>query len=211
MAIKTLKGSPAARPFAVPSKEFKRLGKRAKRVAIAKDVLAQLKTGRFTERRGLYFRFWKCGSNNHVDFHRSTEPAKEFINAPGVTCEVCAKGSLVLSAIRGINERTCHEIDENDQEIIGIFGAQMWDELECMFEGRNMVHRYIMSEAFKAKHDRYQWGKFFDKSYTWRAGLNSESYIRNDYTRDCEDLEALMKNIIKNKGKLLTQHGELLG
>lgn len=110
--------------------QFQSLPVNEQRIALAKDVLAHLTAKKFVETRGRYF-----GFANYYDYaNAATDPAQEVIrNSP--ECYVCAKGALVCAFVENFNERTVSGLDEEDPEIVQIFGIPMWRELEMRFEG----------------------------------------------------------------------------
>lgn len=68
-----------------------------KRVAIAKDVIAQLEAGKFVATKGRFI----LPENNLSDSDNG-KPLQPLIRKMGV-CEVCAAGASVLSAVRLFN------------------------------------------------------------------------------------------------------------
>lgn len=211
---------------AMTAKEFNKLNKFQKRVAIAKDVLAQLASKNFKSNHGQYFGFEQkrklpsiiAGGRLRtvVDILDQDESpisglsAQEWLQDSANVCHVCAKGALVCSAIRTINKRKIGELNEVDPVVVKIFGARIWDELECMFEGWNLISMAVSTDP-----EARTWDQLLFGSRKAMAGYDgpergSPIYQHEDYKRKRTSLEDLMKNIIKNKGALKTQKGVYL-
>src|SRR5437868_518082 len=89
--------------------QFKQLTKAEQRVAIAKDVIAQVKVKRYKPSGGAYIILE--GGNEHLD----KEPIQENINKLK-ECEVCAIGSAILSIAKYKNTIRFNEVSQ------GLFG-----------------------------------------------------------------------------------------
>lgn len=169
---------------AISNAKFRKLGKRAQRVAVAKDALQQLDLGRYKATRNAYMIF-----NTESPEYEDLAGAKEFLTSNKARCSVCAKGALVCSAVRIINERKLSGMSENDAEIIKIFGDMMWNEIELMFMGWPLRSWMLCK---------------------YGAAIQPNSLVWY-YIRKKTPMKDILENIIKNKGRLLTQHGKLLG
>lgn len=156
----------------VTKAQFTKMNRYRRRVFIAKDVLAQLASDKYVSTNGTYFRFTKGGRYIWQD----DASAQEFIQDS--TCHVCAKGAAVCSYVRHFNERTTNQLDQNDPEIVAVFGKKMWDVIEAMFEG------FIVSMKVS----------------------NTGSRIRVSFPYYVT-MESIMQNIVDNKGKLKFKHG----
>lgn len=117
-------------PFkaAISNAAFRKLGKRAKRIAIAKDALQQLELKRYKPTHDSYV-------NPLYEAAFSSDNAQAYLTGTTGKCGVCAKGALICSTVRIINKRTMCQLSAQDPEIIKIFGKRMWFEVEHMFEG----------------------------------------------------------------------------
>lgn len=86
---------------------FAKMGRKQKRLAIAKDAVAQLITGKATAQPGTYLevsqgKFPESDYNNEYSESDYETIRNTIQSAP--ECAVCAKGAVVLSAIRcGVN------------------------------------------------------------------------------------------------------------
>lgn len=152
---------------------FNKLGVRAKRIRIAKDVLERLKLGKFVQLHNWYSQV----SDYNYAFH-SNKPAKEFIAER--TCEVCAKGSLVMSWVAQFNNKKMYQVlnVSGIVELDDFFGANLRNALEAAFE------------AFELKH-----GGMVLRTNWYVSRKTRERVKVQQWT-----LKRVMQNIIRNKG-----------
>lgn len=100
-----------------------------KRVAIAKDVIQQIKAEKFIALTGRYFKQCQLPEKvNQKTLLEHTEP-----------CDVCAKGAIFLSAIRKFNDydapsSTTREY-EMERKSCEFFTYKQCDKIELVFEG----------------------------------------------------------------------------
>lgn len=231
---------PKSRKFHLTKEQFEALPTLKQRVAIAKDVLMQLATEKYKATRGEYFAFdqiqvplkkgakkaqkakkfsWmddadkldKEEAKNMFFPYNYEAPksvkAQEYFSRPDVQCHVCAKGAAVCSMVRAINKQDLRNLSASDKRIVKIFGARIWDEMECMFEGFNLIYQDKTGSRVR-KHDYAD--KFYYGTCTWEEAMKETEVKLNNYSRKKTPLEAVMQNIIDNKGYLKTQHGEIL-
>lgn len=196
----------------ISRRDFNRLSPQSKRVIIARDVISQLDARKFKPNRGDYLQFDmtdhdldKIGMRDesidpHILLPRAgrvrpwrianvlpQSSAKNVIQAASA-CHVCAKGSIVCSYIGKFNGVTMRQLDNNTsslQEVVDIFGHDLWSELEAQFEGCEIFRARNVSAAL------------------WRA-------CKVIVIKKAVPLRKLMENIIENKGRLKV-HGILIG
>ena len=180
-----------------------RLTKAEKRVAIAKDVIAQVKKKKFEATRGTYF----CApaSNIHTDGKVQLQDI-----LPEISCQVCGIGSLFASKVNLYNNCTLGEvsykaygvrkIDAERGELIerlrDLFSRHQLDIIEAAFEGR-----FIATDHKINNHEEY---------------LAATKYPKMLKKRDAASVMiAIMQNIIHNEGtfvvpqkayRLITDH-----
>jgi hypothetical protein len=159
--------------------QFNRLSKAKQRVFIAQDVLLQLKTQKFIENRGNYV---KIPWNFKFDYEDSGKDTLKRLEK----CEVCAKGALACSMILNFNSATMEDVEnaEDYQPVIDIFGQELWDIIECLFEGY----------SFDETGDSYP---------------DSSKKVYNDKGIKYS-IESIMNNIIRNGGKY-NYNGKIFG
>ena len=173
------------------SKPFSRLSKSEKRVAIAKDVLGQLKLKKIVAERGVYVDI-PLLDNEEGKQLQSLLKKKQ--------CNCCALGSCFVSLVRKENKfiiKHKHIRNSIKNGYIGkedfrsrlkkYFTQLQLDLIESAFEGNvNHTDGDTTSDKFSYAH------KFHDKFRTIDKSMTKQQQ------NDC--LVAIMKNIIANKG-----------
>lgn len=170
--------------------DFKNLSLPKQRVAIAKDVIKQIKKGCYYPKESDYINFSE-------DFDLSEKTLKKDIKKNFrliKECEVCALGSVILSCTRFTNELTFSDLLEGDdrefKKILEIFDAKQLSLIEHAFEG----FHYDRDGVFAGK--AFDWDVILTKSEIKKTKLFHDSYSDSD-----DRLIAIMENIIKNDGE----------
>jgi len=155
---------------------FDQLTKAEQRVAVAKDVLLQLKKKNYIAKKGAYV---------EVKKGRRSLPVKD--NIDKTVCKVCALGSCLLSIAKFKNTITFNDAerglsswdstDPSKRLLTSIFTRKQINLMENAFEG--VV--YFMHEPFTGTDKKAD--RFYDQ-----------------YDKDNQRLIAIMENIIKNLG-----------
>jgi len=164
-------------------KQFKQLTKAEQRVAVAKDVLAQIKQERYVAKTSVY-----------VELSRSNEdleekPVKENIHKIK-KCKVCAIGSTILSIAKFKNTIDFDDVtnggfSQRADSLLGtVFGKKQLALMEACFESLGS-HPYARN------------------TYNYTLPLEDRTKCINfyqDYRSQTDRLQAIMRNIIKNEG-----------
>lgn len=148
---------------------YKRLTPSQRRVAVAKDALAQINAN-----------IWKPVGFSYVFFDEPQHRTTCLLDIDKTKCQVCARGALFLAAVNKFNDYnpSKHTVDKIINRIsrsqFGNVESRLWSksqicDIEAMYECWN--------------YDRYdtRWEKF--------------------YPERKNRLIAILKNIIRNKGK----------
>jgi len=167
----------------------------AKRVAILKDAIAQVRAKKYlVEANSGYV---DNGTNALPDFHEAAESCKLFtgkeadevefnkyldnIITKDNPCQVCAKGAMLLSSIRKFNNFTLQDADDTNLNALAgddgtyeIFGQKNADKMECYFE------RQDDDIIINANGEASCWS--------------------DDYPNDDKRLIAIFENAIKHRG-----------
>lgn len=151
--------------------EFEALPISEQRVLLAKDVLDQLVAQSLIEKHRVYFdpKFTSVWADTSAKEVLESEP-----------CDVCAKGALVAAWVKRFNSYSVREIyqqDGNLQEVIDIFGHNMWSKIEHVFESWDI---YIEGVGIISE-------------------KNDASLLRAYYFT--QSIEEIMRNIIENNGQ----------
>ena len=172
-----------------------------RRVEILKDVLLQIKSGKFKAIKGNYLslplEIEEIKDNNP---HKS---AQEVLLNTTQTCGVCAKGSLFLSTIRKENELQICDlsyIDERWNAANKIDFDNSRGRLNKIFKANNL-------DLIEAAFEKWIWYSKKDKDYRSIKDGNL-GYIKNEklskfvkkYRSPKDRLIAIIKNAIKHDG-----------
>jgi hypothetical protein len=168
--------------------EFNALPPMKKRVAVAQDVLLQLKIGKFKAGDGFGTAKMRGRKLNHYDPLDIGDLQTNLI--AGMECTGCAKGACLISRARLGDKVTMEDFDSIEdrahQVSYEIFGEECADLIEALYEGWS--HPRDWSSAL----DEHEENAFDDYS----GSLPS----RRGKPR--ERMEAIYQNIVDNKGKL---------
>lgn len=174
-------------------KAYEKMTVYEKRVAVLKDVLLRLKVGSYVATTGGIMEFARVEDEEFLaDTTNGEKPAQPFIKSVKF-CEVCAKGAMVMSAVRIFNSMSCEELYQCSRPIAvsenpsmaKLFGRQLLDEMEVLFELRG-----IGADAFNSE----------ETNTLERFIADAEcAYVENPHHR----LETICKLLIKNKGRKL--------
>jgi hypothetical protein len=165
-----------------------------KAVAIAKDVLKQLKLKKLRVQTGHYF-------HGHLPTNRvfsDTEQVQDFLPIIRESCEVCAKGAAILSYAGLYDNLTFKDLSlrepllkvwgqrlagsGNMAELIEIFGEDNWNRIEEAFESSGIARLGTFDKANKS-------------DMVWI--LESYAYA---YPEPEDRMAAIYKNVVRNKG-----------
>lgn len=175
--------------------KFEALSKEEKKVLVAKDVLAQIKAGKYIANKGEYVKIYNTPIELSKDIKKNFNKIEK--------CYVCGIGACLMSITRFANKLTfedvgirfndycCNEdvgISQNKIKslLTSVFTEEEIATIESLFEGGNTAY---------AEHN---------------LGLNrrTREAIKYNYEYTLGDLQPkerliyIMKNIIANKGKL---------
>lgn len=179
---------------------FSKLSRSEKRVAIAKDVIEQLKIGVIGARKGVYLNLeipYSSPISNLLQIGNK-QLNKSMINGD-VKCEVCAKGALLACHILKTNHITVSQAAKMDYEgdpdiyirnrLAKIFSQNQLDLIEAAFE------TWVVADE----------NRYLQSPYGAPTGIAKKAVeFGKNYENTTERLIAIMKNIIKNKGVFLS-------
>lgn len=166
---------------------FKRLSASAKRVAIAKDVLAQLAARKYRATCGTYVDGLDVSQNVADDVQ-----LQEIVAGQQESCDVCGIGSVFLSAVRlGDNLKVGDALYDRDYDA-NFDESVMADKVREYFEPAQLA---LIETAFERSRIGMSEDWHEDDDAMERA-LKFGSRYRSDTAR----LKAIMENIVENKG-----------
>jgi len=186
---------------------FEKLSPARKRVAIARDVLAQI-GNRLVVTQGTYFEsddLTKARKRRGVT--KQTE-IRELLNTVE-SCNVCAKGALFICNIDKVNKLKIADLTGDSTQYGQIYGGDITDYLERLFDERQLK---LIESAFEvtdmsedsADVDEYDFETSEDIEAAIEFGRLFQTEPENSYddveTDAVSLLRAIMENIIVNKG-----------
>lgn len=119
-------------------KEFDKLDNIEKRKWVAKDVLKRIANNNVVPCPGVYFNNRSEVFGYDIEYDpEDNRPAKGFLNDK--PCEVCAKGSLMVSWVGSfggcsVKETASFTEEQPPEDLEDIFGAKLLDLIEIAFE-----------------------------------------------------------------------------
>ena len=166
---------------------FKKASKPEKKILIAKDVLANIKSKKYIASHGNYFNnlyelSLNIGKNNDIQ-----ENFDKIEN-----CECCALGACLISSTKYQNKLTFDDLG------YGSSTSNSWLQLKSIFTPREMAIIESCFEGFDTNACRVATDKFYYELDS-NTGIKCQDF-HDDYIDDEERLVAICKNIIKNKG-----------
>lgn len=182
--------------------EFKKMSKAEKRVAVAEDVIAQIKAEVYTPESGTYVRFEHTSKAVEKGYYSLgdlyAKPADLMMDEGMLNCNVCAKGAMFLSHIRKDSDEctVSQAADGGDEQIIenrltDLFSEEQLDLIEAAFE----------TEAHHYTDDHGTDDDFNEDGDPKRGTIGAKAERFGDkYSTDQRRLMAIMRNIIRNKG-----------
>lgn len=160
--------------FEKQNRNFWKMGKNRRKVAVAKDVLLQLSMGTIKPETGVYCRI---ESNNIQQNLQESLINNEF------SCRVCGIGAIFVSKVRLANKYLVPDIELNY--------IQYWGNLHVLAsEIRENVDRVFTRDELTTIEELFEGWQLH--GYQFRDAVPDES------TR----LRLIMENIIQNKGQL---------
>lgn len=179
------------------SKPFSRLSAAAKRIAIAKDILKQIKAERYTIESGTWLNIdpIKLGEQSNTEtqavlMQRALLGGKQTVtmDAPPATCTCCAVGAACASAIRLFNQDSISGSPQEGYELNG------YDE------GMSILRKYFPEEQVDLMEAAFEMRTDSDHEDASESSLDKAVCFGKNFGNDEKRLEAICKNIIKNKG-----------
>lgn len=171
----------------IKSKPLHKMNAAEKRVAIAKDVLAQIKCGQYRIKRGCWAEFDEVESPSEMDTSLDQRMLTVGIVIKPPPCSACAIGGAFVSAIRLFNDGEAKVSNEKE-------GA--FEKLEQFFTKKQLV---MIENAF----EKGDGGCQSDQSLLKTKEIEDSLNFGRRYTDSPSRAEAIFKNIIKNNGQFV--------
>lgn len=168
--------------------KFKSLTKQGQRIAIARDVLFQIKVKKYGVTAGTYVYF-----NDEIDGYSEADVQKNFDK---FTCNCCALGACILSLTKFNDKFTFSDISSERIDI--------WNELAKFFPKTQLVLIEYAFEGWSSYDSNGVAVMRLDVDATTQKMYNALGKCKSFYEKYADFSEdrfvAIMKNIIKNNG-----------
>jgi len=182
--------------------KFKAMNAEEKRVAIARDVLAQLKAEKLIARAGTFL----TGQNGDNIVPPETDKDEELqtILQNTEVCEGCAIGGMFMCAVKKANK-------------LKVGSLESFDFSRATHASRHGLPEITEDDAFNYL------SKFFSRNqldmietaFEFGDGARSSDDASADFVRDIEDdserMRLIMENIVVNKGKFVPKNKPIIG
>jgi hypothetical protein len=198
---------------------FEAMTKQEKRVAIAKDVLAALKAKKLKPKAGIYAMPTKKTTLRQVgaaDADGLVNPDAKLCSVFGQleSCTVCGLGALFVSAVKRDEKvpirktpsmynsyDAIYDAYDTDREW-GISGHEVYDYLSKFFSNFQLMQ---IENAFECQ------GMNTDRNGFVKGPLRNAALMYHKIESPSKRMEAIMQNIIDNKGTFKTTKQDWCG
>lgn len=163
-------------------------------VSIARDVIAQLRAGRYMACTGEYVLPDDTGKSNarynKAVYEKPNTQFQKLLESKTFKCGVCAIGSMFCSVVRKVNEVTVGDLNNYydsmnfRDKLLPYFSLQQLGLIESAFEGRRSYADDSGAGDNKAS-----------QASNWRYNCENSYSIPSNHV-----LIEICKNIIRNKG-----------
>jgi hypothetical protein len=175
--------------------EFRKLTKPQKKVAVALDVIAQIKAQRYKANSGQYIGASRTQEEEWCKLAESREGDIQSTLSEIKYCEVCAVGSCILSVTKYENKLKWHDIGRVSSDC----SSKVTDVLKKVFTGKELTILEVMFEGYYNdggdNYGKNQMGATLADDEAKRAKLWYSKYDDED-----KRLLAIMRRIVKNEG-----------
>lgn len=170
---------------------FKSMNQKAQRIAIAKDVIAQMNSKKYHPRGGIYIDLYL--EKNNCEFE-GVKPLHEVVKATQM-CDVCAIGAMCLSAATVFDG-----VEWNGQQ------SRYWGSDGCEQDSniRKVLHQFfdeqqlaLIEAAFEGDSRHPEWINDFVSD----DDLETCYRFADEHWGHQERLQLIMQNIINNDGE----------
>jgi hypothetical protein len=173
------------------NKAFEKLSPAKKRVAIAKDVLAQLKTKKFIAQSGTYV------DTDVILTKADLKRDASLVLDKAPSCTVCGIGGLFVSAVCQADKAPVSQFGYNSGDEGADFqvdGQSAYNYLEQFFDSQTLVN---IESAFEQE----SFSRWTDTE-TFHGSTDAKRFAYNE-SDDNTRLRLIMENIVKNRGEFI--------
>ena len=169
--------------------EFKKANKAQKRVMIAQDVLAQLKTKRYVAESGCWVQANYNSAVPLADIKYKDSVQDLFAEKTIESCNVCALGGLFMSCTNFNNNTLLEELDDVSEDL-----GNLIDEEEKLSNKLNKIFSTSQLKLIEA---------YFEANGGYFRDYDEDDRIEafyNKHPSDKKRLQLIMENIVENEG-----------
>ena len=189
--------------------EFDKLSNKEQRIAIAKDVLACLKQGRFIPEGKAYLSL--DGEGIFASKFESKDVQELIQDSSIKKCEVCALGSMIYSVVGSYNGFCAKELCDNILAPLSpYFFITELVQIELAFVGAEAVDTGLLNDEFiQYDEDSREWHHRFGSTVISDVEVDAALIYRDRFSSLESDLEPdvilkdIMTNIIQNDGEFV--------
>lgn len=188
----------AKKKSVVATADLEKLSKPEARVAIARDVLSQLRSQKLVAESGNYCYMFPKGSPNELGDIPEVISQQDVDNKIDLQdifkkkvqkCEVCAKGALFVSMVRKYDNVPIPVNGVGDSYLDGTYVT-------------SKLRRYFSGSQLELIEYAFELGTAGIPTASETVKYNASSFCEQ-YDSDKERMIAIMKNIIKNEGTFI--------
>lgn len=178
------------------NKWFAKLSAPRKRVAIARDVLTQLKSGRLNATSGVWL------ADTHSDslvYDAQDVKNKELqsILKDMKQCNGCALGGMFMCAVERANKIKVKNLDEFEEDYVGDYGMQCAGSDRVDIQGEDTM-KYLSKWFDRGQLELIETA--FERGEGGYEGGPDAAAFCNDVEEPAERMKLIMQNIIVNRG-----------
>jgi hypothetical protein len=170
-------------------KPFKKLSPAQKRVAIAKDVLKQIKRERYDIKLGSF------GSLPEYEYHEDAEKIvanRKFFQKEDPRCDVCAVGAAICSGIRLFNKVSF--------TAMGLDSDLSYQLIQNFFSDEQAV---LIENAFELGDGAFTPNEIDEIADLPEIDTDAAIEFGSNFENRTERAVAIFSNIIRNKGEFI--------
>jgi hypothetical protein len=179
---------------------FSRLSRAEKRMTIAKDVIAQIKRGKYIAEKGTYISDITTPKledswGSKVEGFEEKDVQKNFSKIQ--SCTVCALGACLMSSTKFANQLVFEDVDSVDADSM-VKNEKVNKLFKSLFSPEQL---FLIEEAFEGDNEgcSSRVGKMMGARVPKKLLKKSVKFF-DESGEDEHRLISIMKNIIKNKG-----------
>lgn len=168
------------------NERFDKMTTPQKAVAVAKDVIAQLKNKRYQATTSIYI-------TDVVTPEVCNSPSAAALGPKDISCKVCARGSIIVSAARLFNQCPLKSHRDNVPGPVNRWHSGLDGEHRTFHQIERSIFTQEQVDMIEAAFE------------CWDAKYPECRKFGEKYNNSTDRMIAIMENIVKNKGTFVPQ------